>query len=269
NQIGRRLGFQSGTIARWVADVPFNGFSDESREEQLAARRDPHVYNRALELRQQGWSYNMISKELGVAKSTLSNWLCDLPLPGDEKEAIIVRGKAKAAEANRRKYKAHREKVRAEAAEEFKAILAEDLTERELVFLGLMLYWGEGAKTDGHQLSVSNSDPAMLQIFVLWLERFFNIDRSQLRAYIFIYPDIDIAEAENYWSEVIGIPLSQFYKAQIDTRENKSVDKQGKLKYGTVHLAACGEGTTDRQRKIMVWIELLGEYIQNKYAGIA
>jgi orotate phosphoribosyltransferase-like protein len=35
---------------------------------------------RAIELRQKGYSYSQIKAELGLSKSTLSNWLYDMPL---------------------------------------------------------------------------------------------------------------------------------------------------------------------------------------------
>ena len=82
SQIGRRLGIHKSVIARWVATVPFDGFNAESRAEQLQAVRDPHLYNRALELRQAGWSYKMIEDELGVPRSTLSGWLRYLKVQG-------------------------------------------------------------------------------------------------------------------------------------------------------------------------------------------
>ena len=72
SQIGRRLHVHKSVVARWVADVPFDGFNEASRTEQLRAVRDPDRYNRALEMRQAGWSYAMIEAELGVAHSTLS-----------------------------------------------------------------------------------------------------------------------------------------------------------------------------------------------------
>ena len=36
---------------------------------------------RAVDLRQKGWSYNVITARLGVSKSTLSHWLRTIPYP--------------------------------------------------------------------------------------------------------------------------------------------------------------------------------------------
>jgi hypothetical protein len=141
------------------------------------------------------------------------------------------------------------------------AFLEAGLNERELFIAGLMLYWGEGAKVE-NCVSVTNSDPAIIRFFVLWFERCLNIEIPRLRATVHLYPDVDIDQAESYWSEVIGIPRSQFYKAQVDIREGKLVDKRGKLKYGTIHLEVRGEGTLDLQRRVLIWIETLADHVK-------
>ena len=73
------------------------------------------------------------------------------------------------------------------------------------------------------------------------------------------HPDVNPDEAETYWSKTIGIPRSQFYKIQIDRRTNKSVEKRGKLPYGTVHVTVLGPGTRNLHRRIMGWIASFGE----------
>lgn len=46
---------------------------------------------RACELRQQGWSYNDILKEVGVSKSTLSLWLRDITLTEEQISGLQCR----------------------------------------------------------------------------------------------------------------------------------------------------------------------------------
>ena len=113
SQIGRRLGIHKSVIARWVATVPFDGFNAESRAEQLQAVRDPHLYNRALELRQAGWSYKMIEDELGVPRSTLSGWLRYLKVqeyhPSVHQRTLA--GQRAAVAANKLRQQAAQEKI--------------------------------------------------------------------------------------------------------------------------------------------------------------
>ena len=76
------------------------------------------------------------------------------------------------------------------------------------------------------------------------------------------HPDVNPDEAETYWSKTIGIPRSQVYKIQIDRRTNKTVEKRGKLHYGTVHVTMLSQGTKDLHRRIMGWIASFGEELE-------
>lgn len=260
NQIARRLGLQAGTIQRWVREVTFDGHSPASRAEQLAGYRSRHLYDRALQLRRAGYSYRMIEAELGVRRSTLHGWLKDEP-----DHAGVVRQRRAAAQRKtagsavlRRHWRQHQQ--RASARQEVAALLSGQFSARELFLVGLMLYWAEGAKTQSIA-SVTNSDPRIIKLFVIWLEQCLQVDRSQLRGEVHIYPDIDVDEAETYWSAISGIPRSQFYKAQVDQRSHKSITKRGKLKYGTLHVKVLGAGSTKLHRNILGWIEGFSSYI--------
>ena len=59
----------------------------------------------------------------------------------------------------------------------------------------------------------------MIRFFCAWLRRFFAIDESRLRVRVYLHEGLDIDAAEAYWSEVTGIPRSQFgkpYRAKAD-----------------------------------------------------
>ena len=257
SQIGRRLGLHKSIVARWAAAVPFEGFNAESRDEQLRAIRDPQLYARALELRQAGWSYAMIEAELGVARSTLSGWLRDVPITNlhiDMRKATLRTAQQKAYQANKLRQEELVTNIHAGAGEDIRKLFADGLSSRELFLSGLMLYWAEGAKT-GTVVSVTNSDPFAIKVFVRWVEACLGVTRDQLRGEVHLYPDVDVDEAESYWSEIIGIPRTQFYKAQVDYRTNKSLHKRGKLRHGTVHVKVVGKGTTNKLRQIKAWID--------------
>ncbi len=166
SQIGRRLGLHKSVIGRWVADIPFSGFNCESRAEQLRSFRDPELYNRALELRQSGWSYKMIEAEIGVPRSTLSGWLRYLKVveyhPAVRQRTLAAQ--AKAVQANRRRQCGVKARIQSEAASEMEVLLAEPLSGREIFLMGLMLYLAEGGKTQ-RAVSITNSDPFVIRTF--------------------------------------------------------------------------------------------------------
>lgn len=100
---------------------------------------------RARELRTQGLDYEEIAAALGVAKSSVSLWVRDLPRPvGLSYEECRKR----AAEGVRRYWAAERPVREASRTAAREAAGAEigDLTERELIIAGAIAYWCEGTK---------------------------------------------------------------------------------------------------------------------------
>ncbi len=82
-----------------------------------------------------------------------------------------------------------------------------------------------GAKGDG-SAKFANNDPQMIAFFGTWLRRFFSVDESRLRLKLYLHEGLDLDTANAFWSEVTGIPLSQFgkpYRAVPDAgiRNNK------------------------------------------------
>lgn len=179
---------------------------------------------RSRELRAAGWTYTEIAAELGVSKSSVSLWCRDVPV--DEATwAARARANRNEGARNRRPNRlqlakeAEIERCRREAAE-----LIGDLSDRDLLIAGVCLYAGEGAKTE-RGVIFTNSDPRMVALFLRWFRRFFDVDESRFRFRLYLHQDQDLGRAEVFWSELTGIPPTQFYKpyrAQADPSIRRS-----------------------------------------------
>ena len=214
----------------------------------------------AISYRKRGYSYNMISKNIKVNKSTLSNWLNKIPY-SPNKEVMKRIGLAKLKSAGFK----HNQKM--SEINEMKELAKKDLgsiTERDLWFIGIGLYLGEGAKCY-ENIGFSNSDPKTIKIIIEWFKKNCHLKNRNLNPYIHAYPDNDIKKTLNYWSKITGIPKSQFGKTIIDKRTNKSRTKRKTLPYGTIDLRvrSLGEKKFGRRlhRRIMGWIETSLEQI--------
>jgi hypothetical protein len=179
---------------------------------------------RARELRAQAWTIGEIVAELGVSRGSVSVWVRDV----DFDEAA----RAARAGANRRlgarKRGPNRLQQRKQA--EIDRWLAEGLerigrlSERDLLIAGTALYAGEGAKRDG-VVRFANSDPRMILLFCIWLRRFFDVDESRLRVHLYLHQGLDLDRASSFWSDLTGIPLTQFgtpYRAVPDPSIRRS-----------------------------------------------
>ncbi len=103
------------------------------------------------------------------------------------------------------------------------------LSRRDLLVVGLALYAGEGAKTDG-AVKFANSDPRLVLFFITWLRTCFEILESRLRVRLYLHDGLDLAGATSFWSALTGIPIAQFtkpYRATPDPSIRRSKHPMG------------------------------------------
>ncbi|MET9698108.1 hypothetical protein ABZY31_14450 [Streptomyces sp. NPDC006529] len=183
------------------------------RKRHPNAKDDLRVKARALRL--EGMTYERIQRELGCSKSSISLWVRDLPKPERRKKPVgtdMVRAQQGRREAHERR-KAEYAATRRAAREQIGAV-----SDRELFILGVGLYWAEGGKTKPHrpqpQFTFTNSDPDMVRTFLAWL-RLVGVTEDHLRFTLQIHESADVAGAERYWIEVVGLDASHFGKTTL------------------------------------------------------
>jgi hypothetical protein len=165
----------------------------------------------ARRLRALGYTYKEIIDELGVARSSVSLWCRDVEV---DEEVWRARAMANYRYGNSAK---RRNALSAKKEREIEHLRDEGLrrigrlSEKEFLVAGVALYAGEGTKR-GNEVSMPNSDPRMVLFFVTWLRHFFDIDETRLRVHLYLHEGLDLDAANAFWSEVTGIPLSQFTK---------------------------------------------------------
>ncbi len=214
---------------------------------------------KAVELRGKGFSYSYIATHVPVSKSTLHEWLANIPYtPNAHTIRTIGTAHARSGEA---KSKIKRQSI-ADAHRLAKTNIG-NITERDIFMLGIGLYIGEGSKTNSI-VRIVNSDPAIIRFAILWLTRKCGVSNSNLVARIHLYPDIDIAHARRYWSQETGLQVSQFQKESVDRRTNKQTRREGVCPFGTMHLSVRARGNkelgTALSRRIGAWMALMLEY---------
>lgn len=212
----------------------------------------------AIKLRKSGYSYNLIAEKLKASKSTLSDWLSDIPYEPNE-EVINRIGNARAS-AGRRKAEQKRQsiiKARSLAKNDIGKI-----SKRDLLMLGIALYIGEGSKS-GNFIRIINADPAIIRLAKRWFVEICEVPEEKLFVRLHLYPDNNPGECINYWSKQISLPATQFDKSIIDSRENKKMAKRGKLPHGTAHLSVKSKGNILHgaflRRRIDAWMDIVLE----------
>ena len=167
-------------------------------------------------MRLQGKSYREIQEQLGIPKSTLSNWLSDVPLSEEQRIALDER---KGDGARSRAVAIRGSRIRrTEVLQEAAAAEIGELSDRELFLLGVALYWAEGSKEKpwgrATQMALINSDPGVIRLFVRWLE-LIGVHPDDLIFRLSIHESAEVAAAHRFWVAVVGGDESQWRQPSL------------------------------------------------------
>lgn len=195
----------------------------------------------ARELRRKGKSIREIAKQVYAARSTISLWCRDIVLTREQLDALVVRdrlggakGRIVAAElAKKRK----NERINFNENVGHKRI--GEISQRELFLIGIALYWAEGSKgLRSERFVFVNSDPKMIVVMIRWLRECVHVSDEDIvcRVGINEVHQARITEVEQHWSDITGIPLSQFKKASFKKVVNKKIYENFYEHYGTLDL---------------------------------
>jgi hypothetical protein len=193
----------------------------------------------ALEMRRKGKSIGLIAKHLGVSKSSASLWCRDIILTKEQIDSLTRSqveagnyGRLKGAEMNKRKRLRNVEMQQLIATR-----TVGRLTSRDMLMLGVALYWGEGSKSEGSAVAITNSDPETILFARNWFERL-GVSRNMFRPYVFISDTHKSREGDIlvYWSRLLDIPKDQFAKFIFFHRKPKKVYENHDSYYGVLAL---------------------------------
>ncbi len=214
-------------------------------------------YKKAIELRKKGLSYSEILKCVPVAKSTLSLWLRSVGLSKKQKQRLTDKKIASALRGATRK-----KEQRLILSESLKKTARNEIgkiSNRELFLIGAALYWAEGSKQKDHSVSTrvrfSNSDPKMVKLFLLWLNKICKIPSPDIRCDLYIHEKKDIIRAKSFWQKEINLPIEGIYFKRTKITKRKNV---GKAYYGLISINV--KRSTNLNRKISGWIEGVCKY---------
>lgn len=170
---------------------------------------------------------------MGISKSTLSDWLSDMPL-SSEQIRLLRDLNPKRIERFRETMRRKREVRLKEAYERAKKDIGV-LSRRDLFIAGLYLYWGEGTKSDRGAIAISNTDPQVLQAFLNWAE-ILHIPKEKIRTRLHLYSDMDVKRETRYWSEILEIPVEEFRKPYIKNSTLTGLTYKNGYGHGTCNL---------------------------------
>lgn len=179
---------------------------------------------RARDLRGEGFTMLEIATQLDVSKSSVSLWTRDVEFVPRARESGRFGARNRGPNVRQRRKAAEIERLNAEGIARLGI-----LGDQAFLAAGAALYAGEGAKGEG-AVVFANSDPEMMAFFCAWLRIHFTIDESRMRVRVYLHQGLDLDAAQSHWSDVTGVPLSQFrspYRAVPDPTIRKTKHEHG------------------------------------------
>lgn len=212
----------------------------------------------ARQLRLDGRSYNDILRLLGIPKGTLSGWFHNLAIPPELQRRLYDRSRSAGTLAlvarNKRQTVLAQERARRIKLEAASTI--GPLSFRDLLLIGSALYWAEGRRTEqrglGNRIGFSNSDPAAVRIMMRFLREICRIPEDRFRIGTNLYPGMDIEATRKFWSQVAGVPLTQFHKSFVGiSKASQRKRPANRLPYGTCQIVV---NDTRQLYRVLGWI---------------
>lgn len=194
-----------------------------------------------------------IAKRLGVAKSSVSLWVRDLPLSKETIADRCLAGCLKGAKIRCDDARAVRVQYQQDGLK-----MAEKYQDNPLFMSGCMMHWAEGAK-DKNIAHICNTDPHFMRLWLKFIFRFFNIQPTDMVVHINCYLGNGKTQQqiESYWLREFNLPRSCLRKTTVVTKHKFSTGvKKNKHPYGVGILKVY---STEIVQQIWGAIKFIGE----------
>lgn len=193
----------------------------------------------ARELRRlDGLPIKEIARRIGVAPSSVSVWVRDVPLTAEQLDVLRRMNPAYNRQLRGANRNAERGRERRAGYQAEGRLLARE--GHALHAAGSMLYWAEGDKGDKNTARLSNSDSEVLRFFLRFVRTYFDVPPKHMRVTCHLFADhIERQrEIEQFWLDVCALPLSCLSKSHVNVYSKYSQKKrQNKLPHGTTRIS--------------------------------
>jgi len=156
-----------------------------------------NIVEKARRLKKKGLSAKNIEKLLGIGDTTILRWCRDIP--SDNPTHLF--------------YQQRQEKIK---NKESRTISNFKLTSNIAKIFASLLYWCEGHRyPSSNFVGFANSDPLIVRTFLELFRKGFQPKEDKLRVHLQLHTTHDKKKMTTFWSKLLKIPKTQFYKPTI------------------------------------------------------
>lgn len=187
-----------------------------------------------------------LAERLALSRSTIYYWVRDLPIPGSGSgTGWPAHAQRKGTVAMQRKFRRLREEAYREGVASYAGLVA-DLTFRDFV----CLYIAEGYKRNRNEVSICNSDPAVMRVATHWLSK---LTETKLRFSLQYHADQDVGELREFWGGTLGVE-PEAIKLQRKSNSNQLSGRQWRSRHGVI---AVRVPNTLLRARLQAWMDCL------------
>jgi hypothetical protein len=205
------------------------------------AHKYDHLRQKAIELRTvKRLALDDIVERLSLPRTTVYEWIKDIPIPATEKQSEAQRKKA---ELVRVKYAALRDDAYQQGWDEAPELL-KVVSFRDFV----VLYMAEGYKRGRNSVSFVNSDASTVKLANHWICQF---AKNKMDYRIQCHADHDEDELIRYWAEVVGI-APDLIRVMRKSNSGQLAGRRFRSQYG---LLTVRVGDTYLRARLQAWMD--------------
>ena len=213
----------------------------------------------------EGLSTGAIARKLGVSTSTVSLWVRDIKLSEEHYRKLSI--SQSRVEKSRKTRMENSKQNRLKFQNEGRRMAIENGSDK-IFIAGCVAYWVEGAKCGRGEVSMTNSDPNMLKLFIEFLCKFFEVEKEDFLMFCRYYTDLtSVGGPEKYWIDQLELSKECLRKSCVNYYpKDRTVVKRkyshGKLKYGTCRIKIS---SVEVMQKVYGAIQQLMEFDEPKW----
>jgi len=193
-----------------------------------------NIKYKAQKLRLKGETVRGIAKKLNVSFSTVSFWCRDIKISTSVINKMVFNKKEKSIKGLL-KYSERKRTQRIKNTFDQKqdgAKIVIKLSDRDILMIGLGLYWGEGYKESNDEMGFTNSNPQMVRFYIKWLK----LNNVSINNLIFRLSINNIFKNQeklikNFWIKYLNVKENQFSKTTFIKTNLKKANMKNLITY--------------------------------------
>lgn len=210
-----------------------------------------YIRKKAIQLRvEKKLTIDEIAERLALCRTTVYYWVKGIEIPrksgwNSGSDSHLANAQRRGNEAMQAMYRKKREDAYRQGVEEFE-VLCEDRTFRDFV----CMYLGEGYKRSRNDVSVANSDPAVVLLANKWIRQ---LGQNKIRYAVQYHADQDLSELRRFWSDLLDVEQKEI-NLQRKSNSNQLAGRSWRSVHGVLTVSM---GDTQLRARLQAWIDLV------------